>query len=73
MTVKGIWMQRSAKRVQRRTAVLGLLLVLPLGCFGPTLKACAAEGCIFCHTSVEKIASLYVPPEVEFTADEGEG
>jgi hypothetical protein len=29
--------------------------------------------CVGCHTDETKIKSLYVPPEVEFKIEEGEG
>ncbi|QTA92435.1 Uncharacterized protein dnm_085150 [Desulfonema magnum] len=31
------------------------------------------NGCIECHTDEKKIRSLYMPPKINFKAEEGEG
>lgn len=31
------------------------------------------SGCVTCHTDAETIRSLYTPPKLDFTFDEGEG
>ncbi len=31
------------------------------------------SGCVNCHTDAETIRSLYTPPKLTFTFDEGEG
>jgi hypothetical protein len=47
--------------------IFGTLLLLPA-----FLRA-GEPGCVSCHTDGARIQSLYVAPDIEFKAEEGEG
>jgi len=49
------------------SVVLTALLVLPAVLQGQE------SGCISCHTDEARIQELFVPPDIDFKADEGEG
>ncbi len=39
----------------------------------PSMLRGEESGCISCHTDDARIRALFVPPNIEFKADEGEG
>ncbi len=49
------------------TLVFGTLLLLP------SMSRGEESGCISCHTDDTRIRTLFVPPNIDFKADEGEG
>lgn len=49
------------------SVALTVLLLLPAAVPG------RESGCISCHTNESRIQDLFVPPNIDFKADEGEG
>jgi hypothetical protein len=59
--------------MNRKHAYLFFFTVLCAFFYIPASSAQDTNGCIQCHTDEAKLKALYVPPELKFDLDEGEG
>jgi len=56
-----------------RYATLFCALVCGILLLPPSMSRGEESGCISCHTDDARIRALFVPPNIDFKADEGEG